>query len=76
LTTKFDCLIVNDAHKKGEINPYLPSKVSDYLGSGTDIWALYEENSTLSKLDLKYKSINGDIESTKKTLKQIIKDHW
>ena len=35
LTTKFDCLIVNDANTKDykEINPYLPSKLSDYLGS-------------------------------------------
>lgn len=75
LTTKFDCLIVNDAQKKGRINPFLPSKLSDYMGSGTDIWGLYEENSTLSKIDLRYKSIIGDIESSKQILKQIIEDH-
>jgi hypothetical protein len=74
LTTKFDCLIVNDAHKEG-INPYLPSKFSDYIGSGNNIWAIYEEGSTLSKLDLKYKSIRGNINSIIQTLEQIIKDH-
>lgn len=75
LTTKFDCLIVNDAQKKGEINPYLPSKLSDYLGSGTDIWILYEEGSAMSKINQNYKSIIGDTKSVTQTLKQIIKDH-
>lgn len=50
LCTKFDCLIVNDSTTKDnkEINPYLPSKLSDYSGSGTDIWGIYEEGSILS----------------------------
>ncbi|WP_421252398.1 glycosyltransferase [Aeromonas sp. 600724] len=59
----FDCLIVNDAEvsKEKGINPYLPSKVSDYMGSGTKIWALCEENSELSKLnEISMKSIIGD----------------
>ena len=74
LTTKFDCLIVNDAKKEG-INPYLPSKISDYLGSGTDIWILYQEGSAMSNVEVRYKSILGNIKSTQKTLKQILKDH-
>ncbi len=76
LTKKFDCLIVNDAATKTvkEINPYLPSKLSDYLGSGTPIWGLYEEGSSLSKYDLTYKSILGDIADTKRVLEQIIKN--
>ena len=74
LTTKFDCLIVNDAKKEG-INPYLPSKISDYLGSGTDIWVIYEEGSAMSNVDVKYKSILGNFKSIQKTLKQILKDH-
>lgn len=51
LCTKFDCLIVNDSTTKDnkEINPYLPSKLSDYSGSGSDIWGIYEEGSILSK---------------------------
>jgi glycosyltransferase involved in cell wall biosynthesis len=77
LTTKFDCLIVNDAHTKEykKINPYLPSKLSDYLGSGTDIWTVCEEGSVMSKYNLKYKSTLDDIKSTRATLKKIIEDH-
>lgn len=50
LTTKYDCLIVEDAStsETHELNPYLPSKWSDYRGSGTPVWAFVEEGSTLS----------------------------
>jgi poly(ribitol-phosphate) beta-N-acetylglucosaminyltransferase len=77
LTTKFDCLIVNDANTKDykKINPYLPSKLSDYLGSGTDIWIIYEEDSVMSRYDVKYKSRLGSLIFTMETLEQIIKDH-
>lgn len=46
-----DVLIVNDARAKDifTINPYLPSKISDYLGSETDIWSFYEPESALDK---------------------------
>lgn len=59
---KFDCLIVNDAQTAGihALNPYLPSKLSDYLGSGSDIWALVEEGSVLSGLPSRYISRIGD----------------
>jgi len=52
MTSKFDCLIVNDADTKGvkPVNPYLPSKLSDYMGSGSDIWAICEEGSILHQL--------------------------
>ncbi len=63
LTTKFDCLVVNDAVTFGlkEVNPYLPSKISDYLGSNVPIWALYEEGSTLSNYkSISYKSRIGE----------------
>lgn len=77
LTTKFDCLIVNDAHTSNykEINPYLPSKLSDYLGSGTDIWAICEEGSAMSRYAVDYKSVLDDAISIKDTLKQVIEDH-
>ncbi|HTX61950.1 MAG TPA: glycosyltransferase [Methanobacterium sp.] len=74
LTTKFDCLIVADVPTNGDINPYLTSKYSDYLGSGTDIWALYEEGSAISRLNVKYRSILGSVASTRELLKQIIDD--
>ncbi len=76
-TTKFDVLIVNDMITKGnyEINPYLPSKLSDYLGSGSDIWALYENGSSLSGFDLKYKSEISNFNSCLDELVSIL-DDW
>lgn len=77
LTTKFDCLIVNDTFTKGykDVNPYLPSKLSDYLGSGSDIWMIYEEGSIMSRYDVKYRSKIGDLESIENMLQKIIADH-
>lgn len=76
LSTKVDCLIVNDVDSKGrkDINPYLPSKLSDYMGSGTDIWAIYEEESILSKCDVKYKSRINLLNENVELAKLIIED--
>lgn len=73
---KFDCLIVNDAKTKDIFrkNPYLPSKISDYLGSESDIWKICEKNSPLSKINTKYTSNLENIFSVEETLKKIIKD--
>ncbi len=62
LTTLFDVLVVNDASTAGHhrINPYLPSKLSDYLGSGTPVWAITEEGSVLSSIDTAHASAVGD----------------
>ena len=75
-TTKFDVLVVNDVNTKGiyEINPYLPSKLSDYLGSGSDIWAICERGSTLSKNDVKYKSYIDEYNSSALELVKILED--
>lgn len=50
--TLFDVLLVNDVVRDDNlpINPFLPSKVSDYLGSGRKIWALTDEGSPMSHL--------------------------
>ncbi len=76
LTTKMDILIVNDTITRGafDVNPYLPSKISDYLGSGKDIWVICEENSMMSRIDVKYKSYVEDYPSTLNTLYQILED--
>lgn len=70
---KFDCLIVNDAQTTGihAVNPYLPSKLSDYLGSGSDIWALVEEGSVLSSLPSRYTSRIGDEAGAREVLAKI-----
>ncbi|QIZ05618.1 glycosyltransferase [Priestia megaterium] len=74
LTTSFDCLVVNDAKTKDSkpINPYLPSKLSDYIGSDTNIWGIYEENSILSHHELPYKSELGNIEQAALVFEQIV----
>lgn len=74
LTKSFDCLVVNDASTLGSkpVNPYLPSKVSDYLGSGTPIWGICEPGSCLDALadegKIAYRSELGDLESQLRVL--------
>ena len=73
-TMKFDVLIVEDSFTKGHFikNPYLPSKLSDYNGSNTTIWAICEENSEMSKLDIKFKSHINDLTGNINTLNSIM----
>lgn len=59
LTTRFDCLLVNDADTRDSAfarNPFLPSKWSDYAGSGTSVWGILEDGSALSGMDMAYTS--------------------
>lgn len=77
LSTKLDILLVNDTETKGnfEINPYRPSKIADYIGSGRDIWGICEKDSIMDGLDeIKYKSYINDFYSAKLTFNQIVKD--
>ena len=76
LTTKFDVLIVNDLVTRGnfKINPYLPSKIADYEGSGNDIWAICESGSMASKSDVKYKSDVSDYSTSRQALVRILED--
>ena len=76
-TTKYDILLVNDTitEDKFTVNPYLPSKLADCKGSGSDLWIIYENNSTLSKEDAKYRSSMNDFKQTKDILVQILKDY-
>jgi len=48
LASKMDYLYLNDIDFEGEINPYLPSKLADYLASGTEIIAKVNPRSVLS----------------------------
>lgn len=75
--TKYDVLIVNDVLTSDsfESNPYLPSKLSDYLGSKSDIWALYEPGSSLSKFDLKYKSNINNYSECRDMMIKILDDY-
>ncbi len=68
LSTKFDVLIEEDSFTDKYFikNPYLPSKISDYVGLNTTIWAIHEENSEMAGLNIEYKSLvsnlNGNID--------------
>lgn len=66
-------LIVNDSltRKYFSVNPYLPSKVSDYMGSGTPIWGIYEAGSVMSQMAFAFKSQLGDVSGAETVLQQI-----
>lgn len=59
----YDFLLVNDAETRGikPMNPYLPSKVSDYLGAGVPIWAVAEKDSSLYHTPLPKGSIVSEL---------------
>ena len=76
-TTKYDVLLINDTITENifTVNPYLPSKLSDYLGSGRDIWAISEEGSVLSQTDVKYSSSMTDYVQSGDVLVRILEDY-
>lgn len=74
----YDVLIVNDANTTEYFhrNPYLPSKVSDYLGSATPIWAVVEPRSLMSTMIFPYESMLGDKEGAVSVLREIHRDRF
>ncbi len=73
MTTRVDVLLVNDYHTVGrhEVNPYLPAKYADYVGSGRPIWGIVEPGSVLSSLPLDYRSELGDVAGARRILTQL-----
>lgn len=77
LSTKLDILLVNDTETKGifKVNPYRPSKIADYIGSGKDIWGICEKDSIMDSLEeIKYKSYINDFHSARLVINQIVND--
>lgn len=76
LSTRFEVLMVNDVERGNdlEINPFLPSKFSDYKGSGAKIWGVLDEGSALSTMELDYKSEVGNSSSALKAITRIYED--
>lgn len=73
-TSIFDYLIVNDA-KSGQhhsMNPYLPSKWSDYSGSRAQTWAFVEAGSVLSTKPANRQTPVGDAWAARCTLWDMI----
>ena len=77
-TDKLDYLIVNDAQSgpHHNVNPYLPSKWSDYNGSTADTWAFVEENSILSGKPATVKTPVGDAYEARVSLWEMILDKF
>lgn len=72
LTTRFDALLVSDATTAAlGRNPFLPSKWSDYRGSGTPVWGVVEEDSVLSRQPLTFRSPVGHVSAAAHVLAQI-----
>lgn len=74
LTTRFDWLVVTDARTADThaCNPYLPSKWSDYRGSGTPVWGLVEARSPLDRQPLDHRSPVGDPGAARAFLESIV----
>lgn len=75
-TRLFDVLLVNDVERGDNlpINPFLPSKLSDYSGSGRAVWAVVDEGSPLSRMVVDYRSPVGDSAAMVRVLEQIVED--
>lgn len=74
LSTRFDWLVATDAVTSGShpCNPYLPSKWSDYRGSGTPVWGLVEPGSPLSRQPLDHLTALGDVVAARRFLTGIV----
>ena len=61
LTRRFDWLLAMDADTAAtyQQNPFLPSKLADYVGSGRPVWALCQTGSPMSSTDLPHGSIRS-----------------
>lgn len=75
LITEFDVLLVNDLSTADlpTTNPYLPSKIFDYQGSGRAVWAIQEPGSALSDLPADYVSRLGDVDDALRQLRRMLR---
>lgn len=73
-STQADILLVNDVQRSAgmDINPFLPSKYSDYKASGRKVWGILDADSPLSSKPLDFKSENGNTPSSIRVLRDIL----
>jgi glycosyltransferase involved in cell wall biosynthesis len=66
LTRRFHYLLALDADTTATHpqNPFLPSKLADYIGSGRPIWALCQHGSPMSSTDLPPGSVKTELGNT------------
>lgn len=74
---ELDVLVVDDAQtaRHHDRNPYLPSKVADYVGSGTPVWAISEPGSALSSLRFEHHTRLGDVDGAVALLRRLVRAH-
>lgn len=74
----YDVLVVNDVSSQGThpVNPYLPSKVSDYVGVKRPIWKICEAGSPLSAIATDFTSLVLDEDGTRRVLADIVSRMW
>lgn len=73
LASQFDVLFVNDSASASTFvaNPFLPSKLADYLGAGVPIWGHLDEHSNINSELLHYCSRIGESRSIFEVLKKL-----
>lgn len=73
LARQMDVLLLSDALTQGTMptNPYLPSKWSDYRGSGTTVWGLVEAGSVLASEPLDHRTPVGHVSATVQMLSRL-----
>ncbi len=78
VTKQFDYLIVNDARSgvHHTVNPYLPSKWSDYAGSSARSWAFVEEGSSLSQKPATRLADLGDVDQATRQLADMLDEKF
>ena len=74
MTRCFDALLVKDAEatKYFGLNPYLPSKLSDYRGSGTPVWSIVEPGSVMAGTPTEHHSHVGDSAGARDVLVRLL----
>lgn len=77
-TDAFDLLVVRDAASGAHhaVNPYLPSKWSDYSGSTAATWAIVEEGSTMSGLSPRHRSAVHDVAGAREVLWRAVEEKF
>lgn len=74
---EFDVLLVNDVDIRGsklEVNPFLPSKYSDYSASDTAIWGIVSPGSALDQKLMRFRSELSDRNSIKAELYRMLEE--
>ncbi|MFL0425810.1 hypothetical protein ACH0AC_08525 [Micrococcus luteus] len=77
-TDAFDLLVVRDAATSGHhaVNPYLPSKWSDYSGSSAATWAIVEEGSSMWVMGPALQSPLDDVAAAREILWTAVEDKF